>query len=509
MKKLLALLVLFTLLSAAAFAQFTVSVDADIWPELVTAKVPLGDNADKDKASYAGTGTFGLFSEWGTWYDNSLRLTLSYSDPDKNYSGKVRFAGNGLIRPAGVDGLSSGNKVGIFRGNTISITALDLFNQTVDQFAVTGKLGVFSAYFGNEMKWGKVNRFASGFSNFLDKSKNDNYGLVRPSVSENTTTNNWEYSLFTAYDVNNLRRSTTNGATNFVAGTVDLNPIYIDVASVVSSIPANGTSPSWSRENATIRVSGAGIADLLTFDAIYKISGGDKDTDKNEGVKGTGPEPDGNGLWNNQFGVYASLNIPGVDGLGLGLGYSGYFQAKENGKNSSDEILKYSYPLYSGVDLRVSFTGVENLTVTLNNNASFAGAKGTDSTTQTNYAVLDTYGPTSALNPLGKDEKDSYFALYNALLVAYKFPGTVLTARAEVANRLGSYTLSGPSYEKKLGSDFLQFALAGNFKLNSHVEFDAGLALGIANATTTETGSPDTSGGTLTFGIPLRMHIVF
>jgi hypothetical protein len=501
MKKLLALSVLFTMLAAAAFAQFKVEVDADIYPELMTVTAPIGDDADLEK-SYQGSSTFDFLSKWGTWYDNTLRLKLSYTDPDGNYSGAIRFRGDSFVRPAGYIGFAGSGAVGFFENsgdnNGGGVTAVDLLTRHIDDYSLTGKLGPFSAYFGNGAARGKIDRFQQGFSNFQDKSKIDNYGLLKPTVDTGTNA-----LTITAFDVNNLRRSASNANTTYVMGTVNLSPITISLAGSVFDVsPAPTGSFSWSRGNAGILLSGAGIADMLTFDLVYKVNGGDPDTDKKEkaGVA-TGPEPDGQGVWHNQLGIHANIKVPGVDALGLGIGYSGYFQVSENGKSGSD-IQKRTNPLYSGIDLRFKLSGLlENkLTVTLNNNISFAGAKGVD--TSSTKAVNGIRGALSSAN-----EKESFFGLYNGLLIAYKFSDT-FTGRAELANRLGSYTYTVSSNDAKSGLDILQIALSGAFTLNSHVGFEAGLALGV-NSNSYETSNTDTSGGTLSFGIPLRMHIVF
>jgi hypothetical protein len=508
MKKLLALSVLFTMLAAAAFAQFTVGLDADFYPELLRVTAPTGDNADREEDEYNGTGTFGFLTEWGNWWSNSLRLTLKYADPDGNYSGHIRFRGDSFIQPSGYtsgvqqDENGKFKQVGFFRGGGDnaggSVSAIELFSRHIDDYSLTGKLGAFSAYFGNGNNRGKVDAFQQGFSNFLLYSKIDNYGLLKPTVDEDKG----ELSLGD-YDVNNLRKSAPNTSVTYLSGTVDLNPFYISLASSVFQVsPSIGSNASWSRGNAAIRVSGVNIADLLTFDVLYKVSGADPNTDKNKPEppkQGAGPQPDGKGQWDNDLGIYANIKIPGVDGLGLGLGYSGYFHVSEDRK-AGDDTVKISNPLFSGIDLRVKFTGIDKLTVTLNNQISFAGAKGEDSETKENNGV--------AGKGLGDKEKDSFFGLYNGLLVAYKFTDT-FTGRAEVANRLGSYTYTNDSKETKYGYDFLQFELGGAFGLTSHVGFEAGLALQIANNTLKRPDVDEKSKGTFTFGIPLRMHIVF
>jgi hypothetical protein len=467
MKKLLALSALFMLLAATAFAQFKVELNADIYPELIKAAVPLGDNKDK------GSGTFGFLTEWGTWYKNELRLTLKYTDPDGSYSGYIRFRGDGFIQPNGYSGINFFNNAGDNNGGGVTATALLL--RDIDEYALTGKLGIFSAYFGNGANRGKVNRF-TGLSNFLDGSKIDNYGLMKPKAADPA-----KGLSLDVYDVNNFRLGAPNNKVTYLSGTVDLKPITVGIAgSVFEHSPTSGAS--WSRGNAALRVSGADIADLLTFDVLYKVNAAP--------VEGSGSY----GKLDNDFGVYANIAIPGLDSLGLGIGYSGYVQLQEEVVN----------PLFSGVDLRAKFTGIDDLTISLNNNISFAGAKGTDSSTQTNKSALG--------SALLKDVKESFFALYNGLLVTYQLTD-IFTARFEAANRFASLAQDSNGFESKFGYELLQLEIGGIFTLNSHVGFEGGLALQVDNSTAkvtvdgTTTG--DVSAGAFTFGIPLRMHIVF
>jgi hypothetical protein len=509
MKKLLALSTLFMLLAGTAFAQLSVGLAVDVYPQLLTVTAPTNDNADREKTGDV-TPTFSFLSSWGTWWGNQLRLTLRYTDPDGNFSGHVRFRGDSLIRPNGGFFTNAGaNQAG-------GVTVVDfLAANVIDQYSLTGKLGRFSGYFGNQDNRGKVASYWEGFSMFVYGSRIDHYGILMPNIAGGVIKLSGAGTVLEAgtstYDINNLRTappsnaSSGGGNVTYVAGTVDLNPFYVSIAGSVFNVPAPtgetyGTF-SWSKGNAAIRVSGVGIANLITFDAIYKVIGSDPDTDpdKAKGKKlGTGPEPDGKGQWDNEFGVYANIAIPNLSTLGLGIGYSGYFHVSEN-KDDGSDVHKYYNPLYSGIDLRVKFTGLEKLTLTLHNNISFAGAKGKDSKTEHNYGVR---------GALTKDEEDSFFGLYTGLLATYKFTD-VFTARLEAANRFGAYTYKNDGHEYKSDADSLHLELGGNFAVSSHVSFEGGLALIVTNSSTDPYKGDKWSGGKFTFGIPLAMHVVF
>jgi hypothetical protein len=519
MKKLIAISILLTILSVAAFAQFKASLNADFYPELLKASAPLDDLADREKA-YSGTGRFDFFSSWGTWYSNELRLSLNYDDPDGNYSGYLRFRGDGLIRPG--DGFYTSGGV----NNGGDVDANKLFDYAIDEYAVKGKVGIITGYFGNQANRGKVNRFQN-FSNFQDGVKVDNYGILMPrqgTIGGSTNTNSYLtrfpqiYGTVADLDVNNIRRVASDGATatkynaTYVAATVDLSslaPISVELASSVFGGYDGYTaaSPSWSKGNAAIRVSGSKIADIVTFDLIYKIIGGDQDTDKNEEdlpKQGSGPEPDGEGTWHNSFGVYANIAI--LDGLGIGIGYSGYVKVDED-EEVGDDTNKYTNPFYSGIDLRFAFTGIDKLTATLNNNISFTGNTGKDPAD--NQIVNGVFGA------LGEDQKDSYFGMYNALGLNYKL-SDALTARAEFANRFGSYTFDNDGDKDEYLYDKLRIVLSAAYSANAHVGLEAGLAFQIEHATlkvpddsATLYNEKEFKGGDFTFGIPLRLHVVF
>jgi hypothetical protein len=512
MKKLIAVSILITLLSVAAFAQFSASLNADFYPELLKAAAPLDDAADVEKA-YKGTGTFDFFSSWGTWYSNELRLSLKYDDPDGNYNGYFRFRGDSLVRPNGGFFTSGGDN------NGGGVTASNgFFDKAVDEYYVKGKVGIISGYFGNTADRGKVDRFQN-FSNFMDGVKVDNYGILFPRLGTAPVANVKPVSVGDV-DVNNLRRVASDGSTatkynaTYVAATVDLAslaPLTVQLAgSVFGGYDGYSTSTdvSWSRGNAAIRVSGAKIADIVTFDLIYKIIGGDPDTDKNEpdpakGKQGTGPEPDGKGVWHNSFGIYANVFV--VDGLGIGIGYSGYVKAQEDNE-INDDTFKYSNPFYSGIDLRFTFTGIDKLSLTFNNNLSFTAATGKDPD--------DDVVVTGVTGQLGEDQKDSYFGMYNGLALGYKL-SDALTARAEIGNRMASVTYDDDGKKYDSLYDTLRIALSAAYLLNTHVGLEGGLAFQIAHNTLKDDqkvyygDSKETKYGTFTFGIPLRLHVVF
>jgi len=110
----------------------------------------------------------------------------------------------------------------------------------------------------------------------------------------------------------------------------------------------------------------------VTADIFYAVKGGDNNTVKR-----------GTGAWENILGVYVGLAV--VENLGLSLGYTANFKADEvqeidvsgtSGVPYPDyKTYNITNPLWSGVDLNVSYSGIEKLSLGLNNNLSFAGTK--------------------------------------------------------------------------------------------------------------------------------------
>ena len=175
MKKLIAISILLTVLSAVAFAQFKAELTADLYPDVLKAKAPTGDNADKDK-TYQGAGTFDFLSTQETWKANELKLKLTYTG--ENYEGSIRWNLDSAL----------GKLVGAsLRPGYSTTTDYGLFGMPFDDFYVKGNVGIISGYFGNTANRGVTNaaRFQN-FSNFMDNIKIDNYGVWTPTRNHDT-----------------------------------------------------------------------------------------------------------------------------------------------------------------------------------------------------------------------------------------------------------------------------------------------------------------------------------
>jgi hypothetical protein len=487
MKKLLAVSILLTLLTAAAFAQLGISVYGDFYPDLMKITAPTGDSVDKKDTPANGTGTFDFLSSSNmTKGDNELRLNLSYKDPKEGkYEGLLQLKGDKAIPRGAVE-------------NIPGTSAKDLMGYLViGDFYLKGTAGPLTGYIGDTSNRGATASFRfANFNNFIDNRKLDNFGVQ--------TTNGY-------LDVNNLQKSMKqSGASQlsmtYASLTANFAPISVDIAGDLGMVvdPTTVTN-SYSQAGGAVRVSGSKLLnDFLNLDVIYKIHGADPDT--NSIVK---DQPDDQGIYDHSFGLYAGISV--MKDLALGVGYSGYVRTHENATNNN----KYIYPLFSGIDLRLKFTGVDKLSLIFNNNISFAGTTGDDDDATlivglNNLKSGQDIGGKGANG--GKELTESSFFMANMLGIFYKVTDD-LTGSFQVGNKLTTYneTDGRESTTKKTDSvtDQLWVAAGAEFTLGSNVLLGAALRLDVDSTSKKVTDTAETNGGLLTFGIPLRIKVQF
>jgi hypothetical protein len=167
------------------------------------------------------------------------------------------------------------------------------------------------------------------------------------------------------------------------------------------------------------------------------------------------------------FGAYFDLTA--VEDLGVSLGYTGFLQA--NNGPDVDNVL------YSGIDLRGTWTGIEGLSLSSHNNISFAKGKEKD------WFMLP--------------GKDSFFVfLYNAV-GATKELTEKFSVNAEIANVFSSTKLGGA----KTNYDDLALGAKLIVNVGEHAEFNAGLRLDIEKVTGAD--------ALATFSVPVGIVISF
>jgi hypothetical protein len=184
--------------------------------------------------------------------------------------------------------------------------------------------------------------------------------------------------------------------------------------------------------------------------------------------------PGSNVTWNT-FGVY--FDFTAVENLGVSLGYTGFLPVIDD--SDFDSVL------YSGIDLRATWTGIEGLSLSTHHNISFAqGAE---------------------KNWMGNLNKDaSFFTLYNAL-GATKELTEKFSVNAAISN-VFSKTDDGDSGELK----FEEFVVGAKLitKVSENAEFNVGLNVDFANAVLSGDFGDDDESLTV-FSIPIGIVISF
>jgi hypothetical protein len=284
--------------------------------------------------------------------------------------------------------------------------------------------------------------------------------------------------------------------------------------------------------NFGFRAEGDKIADMLTLSAVYKfaqnfISKGEAEDERDE-ISLT--------IDNHAFGLYA--DIKPIKGLGITVGYSGFVRSWKNLaektalKDTSASVVENVYydddlvfiyyakqevdfPFYSGIDLRFSADPdwlEVPLSITLNNNFSFAGMNGTENATTTRSIG---WAYTGELNRSESAEySERYFGMNNVLALSYTVTKT-LTAQLQAANQLGLFTLQWDNDPVHAVTDYTGLyagaVLTIYGKNNAKASIRGGVACKISSfsyqAATID--APEFKAGYIDFGFPLGLMVEF
>ena len=151
----------------------------------------------------------------------------------------------------------------------------------------------------------------------------------------------------------------------------------------------------------------------------------------------------GNSLNSTTFGAYVDLTA--IENLGVSLGYTGFIV----GNDDSDA----KAPVYSGIDLRVTWTGIEGLSLSTHNNISFA--KGEDWF-------------------YWREKDSSFFTLYNAI-GATKELTDKFSVNGEVGNVFSKTDAKSPAGDVEIDYDNIW----GQLKLITTVTENAEFTVGV------------------------------
>lgn len=231
-----------------------------------------------------------------------------------------------------------------------------------------------------------------------------------------------------------------------------------------------GTEQTITTKQRFLRIGGRIIADLGvgTVSALFKTSQWPmKVVNAVEGDPNN-PYPGLTVNWAT-FGAY--FDFTAVENVGISVGYTGFLPL--NNESDVDNVL------YSGIDLRATWTGIEGLSISTHNNISFAQG-----------AEKDWMGI------LGKGA--SFFTLYNAV-GATKELTEQFSVNAELAN-IFSKTDNGDAGK----IEYDNFALSAKFiaKVTENAAFNAGLRLDIESY-------GDAADALSTFSIPIGIVLSF
>jgi len=151
----------------------------------------------------------------------------------------------------------------------------------------------------------------------------------------------------------------------------------------ISSNDSSNQTDNRSAINGTFMFSGRPV-DALTFELFYAIKGKDDDTFARPGTPAapvTFGYKDPSGKWDNIIGAY--FDVKAIDNLAIRAGYTARFNAVEtggflcsDGDYTQVKPVTYNAPIFSGIDLKLKYTGIEKIGLHFQNNVSFAGVNG-------------------------------------------------------------------------------------------------------------------------------------
>ena len=481
-------LIVFMVSSTAAFGQFRFDMFGHVEPDLLQITVPNGDAGNPNNTNgvpFIGPPRIDIFNggmfnnnvthaSGGFMEVNNLFMRLQYTG--SNYDAHMRIWGNQFVswnmglfadRYEGADGPT-------VRTNFSIVGFLNAF---IEEWRVRARMGPFTVYMGNEegnfgrvtalnnhtpALYSKVNifgvttpaRISNPYFYYLNPhqaaGEGDGGGLNFAEINTRSphATLNWEPDRLNALEPNNpyLLITYTHNQFDFTLGTHLQGPID-DAVNPYGALVKFGNIDV----NGYFRVSGNRIADMVTFDLVYRIKGakedfGDMDPDgiyNAPNVVNPTRSRNGSGNFGHSIGLFAQPNLDSyVIGLNVILGYSAIFQTLENvGENwdgNGNEAYKRKAPFFSGIDLRASYSNIPMFLFTTQNNISFAGMKGSDNDEV--WGLRPRFSDVAGVSPLLRDgESDSWFYLYNTLGAQYTVNEQVVITLG-FANRFGLLT---------------------------------------------------------------------
>jgi len=430
MKKLVAISVLFAGLATAVFAQsggwsnewkigFGASFQTDMFythhtsgkSEATQDTTPVTPSDFADDGTHTWSKESGKYSKGATHFfpnadpfevgDNAVFVRLENSG--ENYAIRFNFG----IKAASYNSekkWAEGIKLwDILQGGT-----------DAEDWGVKANVGIFSLGIGpwaTEAAWVDANATWSSSSWLGGWASYNRYGVWRTEESKTTvgvspTPDSWKTN--TGFVHSNHFRTFNRWGNPFSVG-IKLGDQFkftlgynFDPFDYIWGQNPNGSREPDVKANNRSSINGAFMfsgspADAIAFDVFYAIVGVDlnnlsrtEDLPTNVAYGYKDPQ----GKWNNVLGAY--VQVKGIENLFLSVGYTASFTVFEAGAYMSGDsdftqskAVNYNAPIFSGIDLRLGYSGIDKIGLKFNNNFSFAGVNGDDVPKDTTSPLLD------------------------------------------------------------------------------------------------------------------------
>ena len=481
---------------------------------------------------------------WFWTDDSSMRLTMLWNGD--NVESYVSTTANRLMTA--------------LINNTRTFHLLALQEQFIlDEYWIKANTHAFTLYFGNRGFGGKTEgQVFQDFTDWSARVKTDGFGVNVPH--EHGPINDTEGHMnFGGVDGGSFGQ-VVNGSNwsvfevAYFAGSIKLDylipdlpfPLNIDLGfDMGRGVSIYNTDPD-KMEGQTrmpgggIRISGERVGGLVNFDVMYSLRGGDPTTEHtwDEEWNPNGDfQPDGLGQMTHVIGAYFSLPNA-IPDFGVSLGYTGMFRTYEDfvfglhNHNNEDlyRTIETKSPFFSGIDLRMRYTGIQDLRLTFNNNISFASVA--EPTYNANgYDIVRRVGLDGSSNGIPRYHSQEWLAIYNSLAARLLISGR-LQFFLEVVSKLGIITENNSDEDRAGGIEGLDSwgarvrtkhtmsaALYASHQFNGLILLEGGLSLYLDNNKTELSGFPpgvlgehaptSYSAGAIGFSVPIRLRFTW
>jgi len=385
-----------------------------------------------------------------------------------------------------------------------------VISNLIDIYNAWGKIGFFKLWIGRDDYRGSINRY----QNFYDTLGVDNFGPIIANFDyrDSRTLN------LTGSDITNLGKDVQGFANTTLLAEFNFSSFFITLAAnnLFSKIEGRGTNENQFVDNFTdtnsvfsARFEAVNLFDMLSLAAIYKFQYSDRKYELEEYQNANAQQSfflPQMGIYHHQFGLFANFTLERL-GLGISVGGSGYLRShKDLDAPSWGGWESYKYPAWYGIDLRANYTGVEKLSITLNNNISFSKIKGDNDPTSYIYGFYDNYRGDP---DVGENTEQNVFVLYNALAVAYNITEN-LTLRGEISNQFAKLVYLYNKDETRFIDTFLNLSgYAGIvWNITNFASLRAGATVRFKNYKH-EDAALKSKGGILEWGIPIGVLVQF